>query len=164
MSDENDQRVAGPPGDPGDEPVSSQSPPPPAAEAPVTAPPGVSRRERLRRVGGRRPVQLLAAGVIGAIIGGAVVGTLGAVTEHDDHRGFAEYGRHGGPFMRGDGPSWRFRGGGPQQGGGGWYGPGPRQWQVPDQGGLPQGPVPVPAQPAPASPVPVSPTPSATAS
>jgi hypothetical protein len=163
MSDENDQRVAGPPRDPGDEPVSSQSPPPPAAEAPVTAPPGVSRRERLRRVGGRRPVQLLAAGVIGAIIGGAVVGTLGA-TEHDDHRGFAEYGRHGGPFMRGDGPSWRFRGGGPQQGGGGWYGPGPRQWQVPDQGGLPQGPVPAPAQPAPASPVPVSPTPSATAS
>ena len=162
MSDENDQRVAGPPGDPGDEPVSSQSPPPPAAEAPAAAPPGVSRRERLRRVGGRRPVQLLAAGVIGAIIGGAVVGTLGALTDHDHPRGFAEYGRHGGPFMRGDGPFRRFRDGGPQQGMGGWYGPGPRQRQVPGQDGLPQAPVPV--QPAPGSPAPVSPTPSATAS
>jgi hypothetical protein len=160
MSDENDQPVAGPSGGPGGPPASSQSPPPPpAGQPPVTAVPGVSRRERLRRAGGRRWVQLLAAGLIGGIVGGTVVGALGAVADHDHRDGrFAEYQRPPGPFMRGGGPYWRYRGGdgGGLPGGDGWYGPVPGG-KVPGQGGLPASPVPV-------SPAPVSPAPSATAS
>jgi hypothetical protein len=114
-------------------------------------------------------VQLLAAGVIGAIIGGAAVGTLGALTGDDRHGGFAKYRGHGGPFMRGDGPYQQFGGNGPRQGGRGWqapppgwFGPGPGKVPAPDQGGLPASPVPV--QPTPASPEPASPVPSVTAS
>jgi hypothetical protein len=164
MSDEIEQGPAGPPDDPAGHPVSSPAPPPPAEAAPVAAAPGPSRRERLRRAGGRRSVQLLAAGLIGGIVGGAVVGLLGAVSGDDGHhpRRYAEYGRYGGPFMRGDGPNWRYRGqdgGGLPGGGPGWYGP----WsgKVPGQGGQPA--YPVPAQPAPAVPSPASPSPTAKA-
>ena len=108
-------------------------------------------------------MQLLAAGVIGGLVGGTVVGVLGAVTgDHDHQHGrYAEYGRHGGPFMRGDGPYWRYRG---QDGGTlpgpGWYSP--RSGKVPGQDGQPAYPVPVrPAPPVP-PPSPVSPSPSAT--
>jgi hypothetical protein len=146
MSDESDQETTGPPGDPesGQAP-SPSSLPPTDGGAPAAVPPGPSRRERLRRAGARRSVQLVVAGILGAIIGGSVVGALGAVTDGDRQPkvGVAEYGRHG-PFMRGP-RGWH-------RGGPGWYPPAPWMGKVPGQGGSPA--TPVPLQPAPASPAP----------
>jgi hypothetical protein len=122
-----------------------------AAGPPV--PPGPSRGERLRLAGGRRSVQLVAAGVLGAIIGGVVVGAIGAATGDDHHQPrFAEYGRHGGPFMRGGPPNGWSRGGPGGPGGPGGYAPRFGSRMAPGQNG--PAATPVPPQPAPASPAP----------
>ena len=71
-------------------------------------PPRGSRRERFTVWTARRPVQLVAVGLVGVLVGGALVGFFEAITgDHHDRHGF--YGRvYGpGPYMRG--PGWRLR-------------------------------------------------------
>ncbi len=87
---------------------------PPGADHPATAglpgPYGHRPRAGFLAWTARRPVQLVAVGLAGALVGGALVGFFEAFTHGDDHHHrHAVYGRmYGpGPFMRG--PGWRLR-------------------------------------------------------
>jgi hypothetical protein len=141
MSEEHDQSVAaGPPPEP------TPTPPPPA---------GPSRRERLGRFGGRRWVQLVAAALVGFVVGGVVVGSLsgsrGGEERFGRHMRFyggpeGEFGGRGGPGKYVGSPGWSGWGRPPSWSYNG--GPGPQQLVPPTA-------VPLPAQPS--APVP-SPT------
>ncbi|MGH3387987.1 MAG: hypothetical protein ACRDOO_03830 [Actinomadura sp.] len=163
MADENDQQEARPAGQPvesrqeppagaqqpaGEQPAAGEQPPAPSHQAPVEPAPASGRawRGRARGMAARRPVQLLAAGVAGAIIGGGAVGLLDALDDHGDDRPmYVVRVDRGGPFgpgwRRWQGPEgeWDERGGFPP----GWQGrpfrPGPELRK------LPQEPQPVPS-------------------
>ncbi|GAA2099941.1 hypothetical protein [Actinomadura alba] len=115
-------------GTPGAEPAPPASPPPPPSPPGLPQPPPPPRppfaepvpppgEARHRDFGWarRRSVQLVAAGIAGAILGGGAVALLDLLDDRGEHR----YVR----FERGPGP----------------YGPGPKRWYGPDWNGEEQG-------------------------
>ncbi|MCO1579710.1 hypothetical protein M8C13_28560 [Crossiella sp. SN42] len=86
---------------PGGQPTAAQ----PAA-AP-TGPPPAPRPKRLRGFAKRKSVQLVAVALLGAVVGGGVVGFAGGPGGHRHGHEFAKYGggdRPDGRFERGPGP------------------------------------------------------------
>jgi hypothetical protein len=131
----------------------SMQQPPPAGPPPVAPPPvgPVPPAGGLPRRSGdwarRKPVQLLAAGVSGAIIGGGAVAVIDLLDDHEDRRQYVMIDRRGqDPF----GPGLK-RWNGP-----GWDGRYPPRWSEPRQ--RPTMPMPLPGTPEPA-PTEPSPTP-----
>jgi hypothetical protein len=137
-------------------PPAQESATEPAAAQPAAAPGGPPRRfGKARDLSRRKPAQLLAAGLAGAIIGGAAVATIGALTGDDrPEQRVARFGP--GPHRDGPGPYWwgpRDRGQPPDQGPGWGYPGGPRARRVPPPGWVPgQRPSPAPKPSTPATP------------
>jgi hypothetical protein len=99
------------------QPPAGAQPPGPQPQPPIAPAPGGNWRGRARGWTGRKPVQLLAAGVAGAIIGGGVVALLDVLDDHGDRTMLVRVERPGmGPYgpgwRRWQGPEWDDRGDG----------------------------------------------------
>jgi hypothetical protein len=98
-------------------------PPPTTPVAPVAAAVPTRSPGRWRRTARSRPLQLIAVGLVGAVLGGSAVAAVGALTHHGrDHHGTSGYyeryerGWRGGPpgdGPHGDRPGWNM----PERGG-----------------------------------------------
>jgi hypothetical protein len=152
MADENDPQEARPAEQPaesrqeppaGAQPPAGEQPPAPPYQPPYQPPAGPAPapagawRGRARGLAGRRAVQLVAAGVAGAIIGGGAVALLDALDDRGEQRTFVVRMDRGGPEPFGPGwrrwrePEWDERGDFPR----GWeirpFGPGEQPRRVP---------------------------------
>jgi len=112
MADENDVRSAADPAQPAGSPPPSPEPagPPSGTEPAIPGgQAGSTRWDRFSVWTARRPVQLVAVGLAGAIVGGALVGFFESIGHHDGpgRHGFYGRGFGRGPYMRD--PGFRMR-------------------------------------------------------
>ncbi|WP_119729684.1 hypothetical protein [Thermomonospora amylolytica] len=115
MADEDDKKVAGPP--PAQTPPAAgtgEAPPPPppgqAPPGPPPFPPPPHRTHAVRRWDGRGAVPLLVAGLVGAIIGGGLVGLADLLDDRGEERYVRVVDVDGDrPWRRWDDDGWRER-------------------------------------------------------